>query len=159
MLSNIKKFFDNNFIPALSNGSNYTTEQTDKQATRLALAALLVEVAESDYKDAPEERDALLSIVRETFELSHEAAEEIINLARTEHANSTDYFQFTRLINDNYSADQKIKLIENLWRIAFADSHLDKYEEHVIRRIADLIYVSHSDFMATKLRVQNETIN
>lgn len=159
MLSNIKKFFDNNFIPALSGGSNHTSEQTDEQATRLALAALLVEVAESDYKDAPEERDALLSIVRETFELSHEAAEEIINLARTAHENSTDYFQFTRLINDNYSADQKIKLIENLWRIAFADSHLDKYEEHVIRRIADLIYVSHSDFMATKLRVQNEIVN
>ncbi len=150
MLNKIQNFFEKNFIsesPALAGDSV-------ADAPHIALAALMIEVAEADYEDAPEERDAILNIVKTSFDLKADKAEEIIALAKEEHANSTDYFQFTRLINDNYSAQQKIDLIENLWRIAFSDQILDKYEEHVIRRISDLIYVSHSDFMATKLRVK-----
>lgn len=156
MLNNIKQFFNQNLIPASSVLPNGESDEAGTHATRLALAALLVEVAESDYRDAPEEHLMLLNIVKETFKLPQDEANEIIELARKEHENSTDYFQFTRLINDNYSAEQKIQLVESLWRVAFSDHHLDKYEEHVIRRIADLLYVSHSDFMSSKLRVQNE---
>lgn len=152
MLKNLKHFFDTNFSPA----SSETSDEAIEHAIQLALAALMIEVAESDYRDVPEEREVLLNIVKNSFDLSPDEAQNIIDLAKKEHADSTDYFQFTRLINDNYSASQKIKMIENLWRVAFADKQLDKYEEHVIRRIADLIHVSHSDFMATKLRIQNE---
>ena len=84
-------------------------------------------------------------------------ANEIIDLARKEHADSIDYFQFTSLINQHYSAAQRIELIEKLWLIAFADNVLDKHEEHVIRRIADLIHVAHSDFMKTKLKVMKDS--
>ena len=121
---------------------------------QLALAALMIEVAEADFEDAPEEKKAILNIVKTSFDLKDNDAEDLFQLAKEEHAKSTDYFQFTRLINDHYSAQQKVELIENLWRIAFSDNVLDKYEEHVIRRISDLIYVSHRDFMSTKLRVQ-----
>jgi len=155
MLNNIKNFFNQNLIPTLSDLSNGEPDKAGGHAAQLALAALLVEVAESDYRDAPEEHQMLLNIVKETFELPHDEANEIIDLARKEHENSTDYFQFTRLINENYSAEQKIQLVESLWRVAFSDHHLDKYEEHVIRRIADLLYVSHSDFMSSKLRIQS----
>lgn len=155
MLSQIKQLFEKSFI---SPSSGLSADGADKKTTQLAIAALLIEVAESDYQDAPEERHQLLRIVKNSFGLSLEEANILIELAKEEHKNSTDYFQFTRLINDNYSAEQKIKLIENLWQVAFADSHLDKYEEHVIRRISDLIYVSHSDFMATKLRVQDASL-
>lgn len=156
MLNNIKNFFNQNLIPASSGLSNGESDKAGEHATRLALAALLVEVAESDYRDAPEEHSMLLNIVKETFKLPQDEANEIIVLARKKHENSTDYFQFTRLISDNYSAEQKIQLVESLWRVAFSDYHLDKYEEHVIRRISDLLYVSHSDFMSSKLRIQNE---
>ena len=149
MLNRLKHFFEDKLIPPSTNADG-----GDKHALQLALAALMIEVAESDYQDAPEERAAIEKIVKQSFDLKDREANEVIDMARKEHADSTDYFQFTRLINDHYSAQQKIQLIENLWRIAFADNNLDKYEEHVIRRIADLLYVSHSDFMATKLRVQ-----
>ena len=152
MLNKIQTFFEKNFLsesPALAGGSAHSSS-----TPQIALAALMIEVAEADYEDAPEEREMILNIVKNSFDLQNGKAEEIIALAKEEHANSTDYFQFTRLINDSYSAQQKIDLIENLWKIAFADQVLDKYEEHVIRRISDLIYVSHSDFMATKLRVK-----
>lgn len=155
MLNSIKNFFENHFLPepSLANGSG---EKTDEHALQLALAALMVEVIESDFENTPEEKDALLDIVKQSFEIEENEANELIALANIEHAESTDYFQFTSLINQNYPADKKIQLIENLWRIAFSDNVLHHYEEHVIRRISDLIYVSHSDFISTKNRVINE---
>lgn len=149
MLHKIKHFFDNNLVANVSTNSEH--------ALRLAMASLMIEVAESDYHDAPEERHSLINIVKNSFDLTDTKTSEIIDLARDQHANSTDYFQFTNLINQHYSAAQRIALIENLWHIAFADHKLDKHEEHVIRRIADLIHVAHSDFIKTKLKVQIET--
>jgi uncharacterized tellurite resistance protein B-like protein len=151
MLDSIKNFFEKNFI-----SESALSTDSDMKDPQLALAALMIEVAEADFENAPEEQEAILSIVKSSFKLKEGDAETLIQLAKTEHANATDYFQFTRLINDHYSAQQKIDLIENLWRIAFSDQTLDKYEEHVIRRISDLLYVSHSDFMTTKLRVQSD---
>ena len=68
-------------------------------------------------------------------------------------------YEFTRLINDHYSYEQKTGLVENLWRLAFADENLDKYEEGLIRRVADLIHVSHGDFIKTKLKIRGSTLN
>ena len=150
MLQKIKRFFDNNLI---SNASSSSFD--NEHAVRLAMASLMIEVAESDYHDAPEERESVLNIVKSSFDLSDTETNEIVDLARQEHVDSIDYFQFTSLINQHYSAEQRIELIEKLWQIAFADHKLDKHEEHVIRRIADLIHVAHSDFMKTKLKVQN----
>lgn len=148
MLHKIKRFFDENVV----NSTNSNNLDND-HAVRLAMASLMIEVAESDYHDAPEERESVLSIVKDSFDLSDAETNEIVDLARQEHADSIDYFQFTSLINQHYSAAQRIELIEKLWKIAFSDHQLDKHEEHVIRRITDLIHVSHSDFMKTKLKV------
>ena len=150
MLSKFRTLIDSLFIE----GSN-TSPEDSKHARQLAMAALMVEVAESDYVDSQEEHDAILKVVKQSFDLDADEAKELVDMARQEHAESTDYFQFTRLINQNYSASERIELIESLWKVAFADKILDKHEEHVIRRIADLIHVSHSDFMATKLKVQS----
>jgi len=149
MLQKIKRFFDDNVL-ANANSAN------SDHAVRLAMASLMIEVAESDYHDAPEEHDSVINIIKNSFDLSDAETNEIVDLARQEHADSIDYFQFTTLINQHYSAEQRIELIEKLWLIAFADHKLDKHEEHVIRRIADLIHVAHSDFMKTKLKVLSE---
>ncbi len=147
MINQIKQFFESK----LSLDAQTTTADTE-HASRLAVAALMLEVAESDYKDHPKEKAMLVELSKKSFALEESEANELVALAQKEHTDSTDYFQFTRLINNNYNETQKIALIENLWKIAYADNELDKYEEHVIRRIADLIYVSHKDFIATKHR-------
>ena len=152
MLPKIKQFFESHFIAESS-----SSELDSEHRLQLALASLMIEVAEADYEDAPEERATLLKLVEESFDLSQKEANELIKLAREEHAESTDNFQFTSLVNQHYSAAQRIELIEKLWRVAFADNVLDKHEDHVIRRIADLIHVSHSDFIASKLRVQTNS--
>ncbi len=151
MLKKIKRFFDDNVLA----NSNSNIEDTEHRV-RLAMASLMIEVAESDYHDAPEERESVLNIVKESFDLTDAETNQIVELARQEHADSIDYFQFTSLINQHYSATERIELIEKLWQIAFSDHVLDKHEEHVIRRIADLIHVAHSDFMKTKLKVMQD---
>ncbi|MEW8505262.1 MAG: TerB family tellurite resistance protein [Candidatus Thiodiazotropha sp.] len=152
MLKAIKDFFENYLIPVSEEGG----EQLE-QSIRLAVVVLLIEIAESDYENAPEERHAVLSAVQTQFGLNRVSAERLIALAKQEHDDSTDYFQFTRLINEHYSAEQKVKIVEAFWRVAFADQALHHYEEHVIRRLADLIHVPHSDFIAAKHRVMNSS--
>jgi len=152
MIEVIKQFFEDHLVP----GSSAAADDPE-QATRLAVAALLIEVAAADYKASSQERAALLQAVQQRFGLDAEASHELLELAETEHDESTDYFQFTSLINDQYQPRQKIRLVEDLWRIAFADGSLDKYEEHVIRRLAELLHVSHRDFIATKHRVRDAT--
>ncbi len=152
MLKAIKDFFETHLVPETGEEGGEL-----EQSVRLAVVVLLIEIAESDYEDAPEERRAILNAVQTNFGLHRVAAEQLITLARQEHDDSTDYFQFTRLINDHYSMEQKIKIVEAFWRVAFADQQLHRYEEHVIRRLADLIYVPHRDFIAAKHRVMNSS--
>lgn len=126
-------------------------------AIRLAVAALFIEITESDYRQSPEEQHGLLKAVRDHFGLDSEEANSLISLAEAEQAESTDNFQFTTLINKNYNPEQKIRLIEGFWRIAFSDQELHRYEEHLIRRLADLLHVSHRDFIAAKHRSMNSS--
>ncbi|MCU7933761.1 MAG: TerB family tellurite resistance protein [Candidatus Thiodiazotropha sp. (ex Dulcina madagascariensis)] len=150
MLKAIKDYFDTYLSP-----DSGQEAQQQEQAVKLAVAVLLVEIAESDFEHAAEEKAVILQAIQRQFGLGRAAAERLMLLARQEHVESTDYFQFTRLINEHYSPEQKIKVIEALWQVAFADNRLHRYEEHVIRRLAELIYVSHNDFIAAKHRVKN----
>jgi uncharacterized tellurite resistance protein B-like protein len=150
MIQKIKQFFETHLAPGSSE-----MEQDPQRALRLAVAVLLFEVAESDYQQHPDEKAALVAAVRDHFHLTPDEAQELLHMAEAEHADSTDYFQFTRLINQHYSPPQKVALIEALWQVALADQKLHRYEEHVIRRLADLLYVPHVDFIAARHRVEN----
>lgn len=151
MLNQIKDFFERHLAPPEA-GSGVPGES----AKRLAVAALLLEISHADYEVAPEERAAVAEQVRERFDLSQEQLAELLAAAEAERAQATDYFQFTSLINQSHSAGQKLELVELLWCIAFADGRLDKYEEHLVRRLSELLYVPHKDFIAAKLRVRGE---
>ena len=95
-------------------------------------------------------------MLNETFNLEKDALQELVSMAETAAIEATSLFEFTSLINENYSYEQRVQLIENLWRVAFADHSLDRYEEHMIRQVSDLIYVKHSDFIRTKLKVKDQ---
>ncbi|MCM8856371.1 MAG: TerB family tellurite resistance protein [Candidatus Thiodiazotropha sp.] len=152
MIKAIKDYFDTYLTP----DSDEESHQLE-QSIRLAVAVLLIEIAESDFEEVPEERSVILQSIQRQFDLNRASAEQLMSLAKEEHTESTDYFQFTRLINEHYTEAQKIKVVEALWQVAFADQQLHRYEEHVIRRLAELIYVPHNDFIAAKHRVMNST--
>lgn len=123
---------------------------------QLAAAALMVEVMVIDRTFDEQEQDIIRQLLETRFSLPHEEIETLVTLAHREVNDATSLFQFTRLINDHFNAHEKRELVENLWRVAYADSHLDKHEEALIRRISDLLYVSHTDFIQAKHRARQE---
>ena len=154
MLNRIKEFFNSHLL-ATEDDSKEDAEYRQK----LAAAALLVELMTTDERLDLRELDVFMQILRETFALSEPAVKELSSMAKREAGEATSLYQFTRLINDHYDYEQKVMLIRNMWRVAYADEILDKYEESLIRSVADLIYVSHSDFIKAKLEVRPDPDN
>jgi len=124
---------------------------------RLAIGALLLEMTHVDGEVSREEREAVETAVLKHFELSQAETKELLEIAEEEHSDSTDYYQFTSLINRNYTPKQKISLVELLWRIAYANETLHQYEKHLVRKIADLLHVPHSAFIAAKFRANGKS--
>jgi uncharacterized tellurite resistance protein B-like protein len=153
MIEKLQHFFES-FLAADEGGRD---KKRDEERLKLAVAVLLLEIADSDFAQTPDERREIEHVIGQHFALTGKQAEALVVLAEAEHAAATDYFQFTRLINQHYTPEEKIRLIEALWRVAFADGKLHRYEEHVIRRLSDLLHVSHSSFIETKLRIIEET--
>jgi len=142
MLTAIKKFFTENI--AVDNSTDI------EHQLKLATAALMIEMMQQDDVAHEAEEDAVKQALQKKFSLADEETETLFTLAHAELKQSADYYQFTSLINQNFNPQQKYKVIEYLWEIAYADGHLDRYEEHMVRRIAELIYVPHSDFIRAK---------
>lgn len=117
----------------------------------LACAVLLVEIMKADYELQTEELLNLKQQLQRLFSLGEEESQALLEQAEQASAQTVDLFQYTDVINQHWKAEQKFKLIQGLWQLAFSDSLLDKYEEYMIRKISDLLYVSHSEFIRAKL--------
>ncbi len=126
-----------------------------EHSLRLATAALLVEMARQDEVVYKKERDAAAAALREHFALTLEEVTTLYALAEAEANEAIDYYQFTTLLKERLSYEQKEQVVELLWRVAAADGHIDRYEEHMVRRIAELLYLPHSSFIRAKHRVLN----
>jgi uncharacterized tellurite resistance protein B-like protein len=118
---------------------------------RLAAAALLIETARADFRQDAEEEAALETLLCDTLSLPPTEVQELVQQASERVDSATSLYEFTRLINDYFSPAQKLQLIDAMWRVAYADGRLDKYEEHLIRQVADLTYVPHPDYIRSKL--------
>lgn len=127
-----------------------------QRALRLATAALLIEVTRADYHVDGAEQEVVASAVRELFGLSVQETDELIALAEEEAKLSVSLFQFTELVDKQFSAEQKIQIIEMMWRVSYADRRKDMHEEHLIRKVADLLHVSHSAFVRARHVVELE---
>ncbi len=149
MLNSIKSFFAEKLQQCNQTGSSAVS------ATDLACAALLIEVINSDHELDDPETEAFLEILQSSLNIPEDDLKEMVRLAEAQVHQATSLYEFTRLINDDYDYNQKLKLVENMWRIAFSDRKLDKYEEHLIRKVSELIHVSHSDFIKAKLTARD----
>ena len=133
----------------LFQGGDAEADETNQIA--LATAALLIEIMVVDGHLDIKEEAAIKALLKEQFQLEPVEISSLFENARQEVGNSTSLFQFTHVVNSHFSMEQKFKLTENLWQIAYADGNLDKYEEHIVRRIADLIHIPHSEFIRAKV--------
>ena len=149
MLNQIKLFFEQHL--ALSAPS-----ESPEEKLQLATVALFLEMMQMDDRVEVKEQNIILSLINQNFSITTEQSTSLLQLAEQKRTQATDYYQFTSLINKEYSQEQKVRLIESLWKIAFIDGILDIQEEYLVRKIADLLYVPHSAFIMAKNRVKPE---
>ncbi len=151
MFSDLGNFFAERLTPPEPGGPQDSGEQNE---VRFAAAALLVVCARADFEEHPEEQSAILRLLGKTFDLSVVEQEELLGLVDANAAVS-DLQQLTDLVNQHYSDPDKQVLIENLWRVAYADGRLDRFEEQYIARVAFMIGVTGDDVKAARLRASD----
>lgn len=147
MLTSIKRFFEK--VAADGQGKGETGEHD----LLVAVCALFLEMARIDEVFADEEMEMILGVMKGTYGLSAEHAEALMAEADRELEESVDLWRFARRINENYSNEEKIELIETLWRIIYVDGKLDKYEDYLIHKLADLLRLTHPQLIEAKLKV------
>ena len=140
--------FDNIFGKQKEDRVN-ETEDTPEQIN-MACAALLLEVAEADYVDDPAETEAILRALESELNLKWAEVSALLARAKSETEGATDLFPYTHLINQRCAREQKCAILTAMWRVAFADGNLDKYEDQLLRRVTNLLRLDHSDFIAAK---------
>lgn len=153
MVNTVRNFFKKYVVSSPEDRDNVS-----EHSLQIATAALLVEMMRADSEIKEDERKAVTKKLQSGFGLSEEEINAIIKFAEEEIGKATGYYEFTSLINKGLSQEQKVQIIEHLWEIAFSDSSVDKHEEHMVRKIAGLIHVSHKDFIDAKLRVRKRIL-
>lgn len=120
---------------------------------RLAVCALLLEMANIDEEFSDEEREQILTMLKEEFDLSEKYINELVEAAEEQRRNTLDLWKFTAMINRNFDVEEKIRVVELLWRIVYADGTLNKHEDYLVHKISRLFNLKHSQLIEAKLRV------
>jgi uncharacterized tellurite resistance protein B-like protein len=131
------------------------SDEDNARRLQLAAAALLIELSKADYQRDPREQEAVAAAIRNTFRLDEAAIAALLNDAAIASHRATSLYEFTSIINERCSEAEKYDLMRELWRVANADGDIDKYEEHLLGKIADLIYLPRSLYIRAKLAVLN----
>lgn len=146
----LKRFFGK---PGGSTSVNNSQEV--EHDIHVATCALFVEIARIDGKFTREEMETVLSILKEKYGLSRQHADILIAEAEKELEESVDLWQFARLINENYSNEEKIEIIETLWQIVYVDGKMDQYEHYLMNKLKNLLRISHNQLIDAKLKVKH----
>jgi len=148
MIDLVKKFF----------GRSTKDDPSDQEKganhdIRIATCALLLEMCSIDGEFSGAEKDSIISILKWEYNLSDEHAMALIEVSNEELKGSIDLWRFTNLINQNYSEEEKIRVIEAIWRVVYADGKLAKHEDFLVHKLANLLRLTHKQLIDAKLRV------
>jgi uncharacterized tellurite resistance protein B-like protein len=149
MLRALTNFFDQTF-----GNSDPDDASSGEHDLRLATAVLLVEVARADFAEDEFELDAAAELLHSHLQLPRHEIEQLVAEARQHADHSASLQSFTRQLHEELGVEEKLRVVEMLWEVALADSKLDKHEDHLIRKVAGLLYISHSDLIRVRNRVR-----
>ena len=130
--------------------ANESKKPDPERLSYLAATALMIELSRADNSIDQQEIQTIIAIATDTFGLSDDEAADILSEAKLKNAEAISLYEFTDTINQNFNKEQKYNLIRNIWRVAYADKRIDAHEDYLVRKVADLIYVSHADFIKAK---------
>ena len=151
MIEAIKRFFEERVQDRIDPGA---AQAAAISANSIATCALLLEVAHADDEFSAEEQETIVGLVRAEFGLSPAEAGELIALAEEERRESTDLFQFTRLIGKDLDRSGKLAVVESLWRVVYSDGTLEAHEDALLHKLGRLLDLRHNDLIALKLKVK-----
>ncbi len=149
MIDSIQRFF--NELLGADGGTDVPVPSLE-----LATAALLFEVARADYHLDDSEVALLRELLGRRFDLAEADLDELMRLAREEADSAVDHYQFVSLVKEHFDYAQRCELVRMMWSLSLADGEQHHLEEHRIRRLAELLHVSHSDFIREKLKVKED---
>lgn len=149
MLKTLKDLFDDALKPGMNLPSG-----AGEHSLQLATAVLLVEVMRADTDIGEAERDIAINALREKFDLAEDEVARLLELATTTAEEAYDYQRFTSEINRRCDMSRRIRIIEYMWQVALADGKLCAHENHLMRKVSDLLYIPHGDYVAAKARAR-----
>jgi uncharacterized tellurite resistance protein B-like protein len=152
MLRTLKDLFNAATTPA-------TAPAEREHCLQLATAVLLVEVMRADPGTSAQERATVLHALQGKFTLARDELDRLVELAEQTVRTASDFHQFTSVINERFGQDMKIRIVENMWRVAYADGRIDANEHHVIAKVAGLLHVTHGEYIAAKLHAKEEAVS
>ena len=150
MLQALSDFLDKAF-----RGDGAPAHETREHALQVATALLLIEVSRADYHEDLTEDAAVFSLIREFFELSERETTMLIDEASRQADHAASLQSFTRRLHEQLTLPEKLRVVEMLWKVAFADQRLDKHEDYVVRKVAELLYVPHRELIRIRNQIQN----
>ncbi len=152
MFEHLKKIFN---IPGIDNENPYDDVDESKRL-QIATCTLFIELAKADDNFSDQERDIIISSMKSTFNLEDNYVNDLIDLSENRLKSDYSLYDFTKLINQNFSNDEKFELLKNLWRLIYVDKKLDMYEDHLIKKIGGLLNMGHEDIIGAKMLVKEE---
>lgn len=129
--------------------------EPDPRKLAIAATALMVQIARADESEDEVELNTIVENAIRSGELDRQDAESILEQARSQVDAATSIYEFKEQLNDQLSQSEKAGILESIWRVAFADGRIDKYEEYLIRRIAELLNLNHREYMEARLRAED----
>jgi uncharacterized tellurite resistance protein B-like protein len=149
MLRSLKELFG-----ALQPASAAADAGAAEHTLQLATAVMLLEVMRAEAGFGTAERRAVIDALRDKFALADDEIERLVELAERAARDATDWFEFTSHINARFDMPAKVRMVELMWRVAYADGHLGAHERHVMWRISDLLHVPHGAYINAKMRAK-----
>ena len=149
MLRALKDLFD-----SVTSGGNAASPADQEHHLQLATAVLLVEVMRAEPEVKESERQVVLAALRRKFTLSPDELDRLMELADDHARTANDFFAFTSTLNDRLGHEQKVRVIEFMWQVAYADGDIGENENHLISKVAGLLHVTHGEYIAAKLHAK-----
>lgn len=133
-------------------------EKTSNHEKKLQIAAcaLFIELAKADGEFSEEEKQFIVSEMNKTFNLDNQCTNELLELAELVVKDSVSIYEFTGIINQHFTQEEKLKLLESLWRLIYQDEKLNAYEDQLIKRIGATLNIEHKQIINAKLLVKEQ---
>jgi uncharacterized tellurite resistance protein B-like protein len=147
------EFFRKTFGGSAGGPGEAPLQPAAEEDLTIATCALFLEIASIDNEFSETERASILELIRTEYGLSEQQSEEVARRAAAELEGSIDLWQFTNILNENYSEAERIRVVELLWKVVYADGKLDKHEDYLIHKLAGLLRLTHKQLIAAKLKV------